>query len=211
VSSSLAKFALENKMDMILLGTTKEKGLRTAQNLIHEQTVPILIVHEDSHFFEPSGYQRIIVGDDLHKGGEAALLWSFELAELVGNSSILHSHVASPQELFNLGNSGKTSSSQLAEAAIPRFREKQKELLKQRFSNVTGADADSFDGMYENEFSYGQPSRELQRSAVAFRANIAVFSIHRLYHPETSTDGQVPFSSMIDSSRLCLIVPPSKQ
>jgi nucleotide-binding universal stress UspA family protein len=211
VSSSLVKFAVEEKMDMILVGTTKKKDLGTAQKLINEKTVPVLIAHEDSYFFSSSGYQRIIVGDDLQKGGAVALLWSFEIAELVGNASILHSHVASPQELFNLGGNDKTTSYNSIEAGVLRLREKKKSLLKQRFSNVTGVDANSFDAIYENEYSYGYPPQELERSAAAFRANIAVFCAHQFYHPETSSEGQVPFRSMVDSSRLCLIVPsPSK-
>ena len=66
---------------------------------------------------------------------------------------------------------------------------------------------ESSGGHYQMEVVTGAVPDELERTAVACRADVAIFGQHKVFHRHGMHVGQVPFKAMLVQGRPVIVVP----
>ena len=211
VADALVGYAVENDADMLVLSSAKTKSLMTACETIGKHALPVMIVHEDTHLIDFSSRHRVFVSDDLRSGGESSVKTAFMLMNLIGDAEILHTHVMTPLDCVKFAESQRsTLHSKYTGDDLTRHLRLMKDQLRQRMAAISGlpvssgAIGDDWE-FYSCEVPIGTVVDELQRSAVSFRADIAVFSEHKIFHKNLQHAGSVPLHAMLAHDRIVVI------
>lgn len=207
----LAVDAEANGVGLLVVGASKggvastSMGFSTAVSLISESTVPVLVVNEDSHLKPPKDGMAIVVADDFSEIALEGLALGFALAQTVRGTTLVHAHVETYNDLqiFKRGRMPphKVTPSQLSEM----LQQAEAKLLERCGDRAGRLEADG--GHYQMEVVAGSVPDELERTAVACRADLTIFGQHRVFHRQAMQVGQVPFKAMLSQNRPVIVVP----
>jgi nucleotide-binding universal stress UspA family protein len=219
---TLAADAEANDASLIVVGAHTSGvgtalGVSTAVSLIAEARVPVMVLGDGVRFAPRGESLRVVVGDDFTELGASALRVGFALARLAPGGQLFHVHVEGYAELDELGArrsrraDGDGRPAALAAGVTPEQIEFVHRQAEERMLDRCGDGPErlvALGGEYHLEIVSGQVADELERSAVAARADVCVFGQHRVFHRQDKRVGRVPFKSMLAQSRPVIVVPP---
>lgn len=211
VVKCLAEDAESEGVGLILVGASKggiastSMGFSTAVSLISESTVPVMVVNEDSDLDLGKEGLSIVVADDFSDVALEGLALGFALAQTVRGSTLVHAHVETYSDL-QLFKKGKAVSARVSPNQIAGMLQQAEEKLLARCGDRAGR-LESEGGHYQMEVVAGSVPDELERTAVACRADLTIFGQHRVFHRHAMHVGQVPFKAMLSQNRPVIVVP----
>ncbi len=207
----LAEDAEANGVGLIVVGASKggaastSMGFSTAVSLISEATVPVLVVNENALLSPTQEGLSIVVADDFSDVALDGLALGFALAQMVRGSTLVHAHVETYSDL-QLFKRGKLPSAKVSPNQIAGMLQQAEEKLLARCGDRAGRlEVDG--GHYQMEVVAGSVPDELERTAVACRADLTIFGQHRVFHRRAMHVGQVPFKAMLSQNRPVIVVP----
>lgn len=210
VVKCLAEDAESNGVGLLVVGASKgglastSMGFSTAVSLISESTVPVLVVNEEACLELARDGLNIVVADDFSDVALEGLALGFALAQAVRGSTLVHAHVEtySDLQLFRKGKAqAKVSPNQIS----GMLQSAEAKLLERCGDRAGRLEADG--GHYQMEVVAGSVPDELERTAVACRADLTIFGQHRVFHRHAMQVGQVPFKAMLSQNRPVIVVP----
>ncbi len=211
VVKCLADDAEAHGVGLIVVGASRggaastSMGFSTAVSLISEATVPVLVVNEDALLSPTQEGLSIVVADDFSDVAIEGLALGFALAQTVRGSTLVHAHVETYSDL-HLFRKGKNPSTKVSPNQIAGLLQQAEEKLLARCGDRAGRlEADG--GHYQMEVVAGSVPDELERTAVACRADLTIFGQHRVFHRRAMHVGQVPFKAMLSQNRPVIVVP----
>jgi nucleotide-binding universal stress UspA family protein len=213
VAKLIADDAKESGCGMILVGASKAgvsgtiQGFSSAISLVMESSVPIMVVNKEAMFDPKQKGPTLLACDDFTEVAGAALEVGFSLASSIKGSTLVHLHVESYGELpshVKLRDS-KTNSSITPEQLEHLNRVVESKMIER--ASDWPARLESKGSRYEMQIVTGNVPDEIERSAVASRADIVLFGQHKVFHRKSMHVGKVPYKVMLDQNRPVIVVP----
>lgn len=210
VVKCLAEDADGHGVGLLVVGASRggiastSMGFSTAVSLIAESTVPVMVVNEDACLEPARAGLNIVVADDFSEVALEGLALGFALAQTVRGSTLVHAHVETYSDL-QLFRKSKTQTKVSPNQISGMLQTAEAKLLERCGDRAGRLEADG--GHYQMEVVAGAVPDELERTAVASRADLTIFGQHRVFHRQGMHVGQVPFKAMLSQRRPVIVVP----
>lgn len=218
VSGDLAKEvaadAEENGCGLIVVGASKGgvsgtiQGFSTAISLIMEASIPVMVINDSTIFDPRNGRPVIIACDDFSEVSAAALALGFNMASVVNGAELVHLHVESYGDPHS--GHGKLRDSRTNGVITPERLEFLNREAEEKMKERAGAWPEQLEhrgGRYTLEIVSGNVPDEIDRSAIAHRADVMVLGQHKVFHRKSMHVGQVPYKAMLSQGRAVIVVP----
>jgi len=213
VAKLIAEDASESGSNMILVGASKGgvagtiHGFSSAISLVMESSVPVMVVNKDAMFVPREKGATFLACDDFTDVSMAALDAGFSLAKAIKGSTLVHLHVESYGELPHHGKlkDPKTNAAITPEQLAIINRQVEDKMLER--SADWPSKLESAGSRYELEIVSGNVPDEIDRSAIAHRADIVLFGQHKVFHRKSMHVGKVPYKVMLAQNRPVIVVP----
>jgi hypothetical protein len=166
-----------------------------------------MVVNKEAMFFPHRKGATILACDDFTEVSGAALDVGFSLAAGIKGSTLVHLHVESYGDLPSHVKlkDPKTNASITPEQLEFINRQVEDKLLER--AGEWPAKLESKGSRYEMEVVSGSVPDEINRSAVAHRADIVLFGQHKVFHRKSMHVGKVPYKVMLAQNRAGIGVP----
>jgi nucleotide-binding universal stress UspA family protein len=213
VAKSVAEDAEDNGASMIMVGSSRSgvtgtiQGFSTAISLVMESAVPVLVLNEKAEFCPKSDRPVIVACDDFTEVSSAALDVGFAVASSIEGSSLVHLHVES---YGDMNAHGKLRDPKTNGAITPEQLEHMNRQAEEKMLERAGgrpAALEDKGGRYVLEIVTGSVPDEIERSAIAHRADLMILGQHKVFHRKSMHVGQVPYKAMLAQQRPVIVVP----
>jgi nucleotide-binding universal stress UspA family protein len=204
----LAKVCETDSIGLVMMGAARKDpaGFSTAVNLLTETTCPVLVLNEAARLDCVDRGLRILLADDLSEASSGAVDFALGLAHCLPACQVTHLHVQSATEFEMLKKSHPSVGSLLTvDQWSASRREAETQLLRRAGESAHRLEASG--GRYQTEVTAGHVFEEIQRSALAMRADLVVCGEHHVFHWPTMQSGQVPYRQMLAGPRPVVVVP----
>jgi nucleotide-binding universal stress UspA family protein len=178
-------------------GSQQRLGQSTAVSLLSEVDVPVMIV--GAHLPRPADEPwTVLVADDFFETSDVAHDWGFALAEARAGGGVVHVHV----ETFPKPGKGSALSAEAIRSAAAMTERRLVERAGERAVRLERAN-----GWYTAVATHGAVPDELERTARAWRTNVAVYGRHKVFHRRAMQAGHVPYKAMLSQGMPVIVVP----
>lgn len=213
VAKAIATDAEESRSRMIMVGANRGgisgtiQGFSTAISLVMESAVPVMVLNEKANFQPRNGRPVIMACDDFTEVSGAALALGFEIASSIERSSLVHLHVESYGDMNAHGKlRDPRTNGAISPEQLEHLNRQAEEKMLERAGSRPAALEDS-GRSYTLEIVSGTVPDEIDRSAVAHRADIMILGQHKVFHRKSMHVGQVPYKAMLAQHRAVIVVP----
>lgn len=204
----LVKACENGDVGFVMVGAARKDpaGFSTAVNLLTEASCPVFVMNEAARFDSDQKSLRILLADDLSEASIGAVDFAMGLAHCVPGCQVTHLHVQSATEIEILKKAHPTVGSLVTiDQWTASRRESEAQLLKRAGDSASQLEISG--GRYQTEITAGHVFEEIQRSALAMRADLVVCGEHHVFHWPTMQSGQVPYRQMLAGPRPVVVVP----
>ncbi len=210
VVDEILAFRASKNADVIITGISPRDfhrtlgGLSTALALMHAADCPVIAVDQDcSHDFTTPG-ARILVLDDLRDDTLGAVNWAYNLATILPNARVRHTHVIPPAE-GALTRGLKRAWGSLGYGPSEPISDEDFELYS--LDKLRKRSPRDFQANVEFDLRRGIVADEIGKAARDHAADLLVFGRHRLLHTRPFLIGRMPVSAMLSAHRPIAVVP----
>lgn len=213
VAKSVVEDAEENAASMIMVGASRGgvsgtiQGFSTAISLVMESSVPVMVLNERADF-SPNNERPVIVAcDDFTEVSSSALDLGFVVASSIEGCTLVHLHVESYGDMNTHGKlrDPKTNGA-ISPEQLEHLNRQAEEKMLERAGRRPAALEDK-GGRYVLEIVSGTVPDEIERSAIAHRADLMILGQHKVFHRKSMHVGQVPYKAMLAQQRPVIVVP----
>jgi nucleotide-binding universal stress UspA family protein len=172
-------------------------GQSTAVSLISDVEIPVMVVGDDLPAPTETAW-AVLVADDVDETSTAALDWGFALAASRSGGGLVHVHVENLQKAAETGTLS-------AETLVDATAETERRLVER--AGARAAKLETAGGWYQAVATHGPVPDELERTARAWSAAVAVYGRHKVFHRRAMIAGHVPYKAMLSQGLPVIVVP----
>jgi nucleotide-binding universal stress UspA family protein len=212
----IASEATDHGCGLILVGASKGgiagtiQGFSSAISLVMESSVPVMVVNKEAMFFPHKKGATFLACDDFTDVSGVALEAGFSLAAGIKGSTLVHLHVESYGDLPSHAKLKDTKTNgSISPEHLKLINRQVEEKMLQRAGDWP-AKLESKWARYQMEVVSGSVPDEIDRSAIAHRADVVIFGQHKVFHRKSMHVGNVPYKVMLGQSRPVIVVPIEK-
>lgn len=217
---SILSLAINARANLILTASHPDenrffpRGFSTALSLMHEASLPVLVIGASPLDCQKEGL-RILIADDLQPSTQEAVRKGYEFASLTPKAHIRHVHVHGDfretlkdswhdlrEKIPGLKEMGATPDSIWRDEYEARLLALKRQSLPFRLL------AEKAHVMIESDVRTGDVQREIHAVTEEFNPELVIFGRHRFFRTKPFLIGRMPFQTMIQERRAVLMVPP---
>ena len=213
VANLIASDAADSGCGLILVGASKGgvagtiQGFSSAISLVMVSAVPVMVVNKDAMFIPHKKGPKFLVCDDFTEVAGAALDTGFSLTAAIKGSTLVHLHVESYGDLpSHLKLKDPKTNATITPEQLESINKQVEDKMLERAGDWPSK-LESKGARYEMEIVSGNVPDEIDRSAIAHRADIVLFGQHKVFHRKSMHVGKVPYKVMLAQNRPVIVVP----
>jgi nucleotide-binding universal stress UspA family protein len=208
VIPTLVKACEDEEVGLVIVGAARKDpaGFSTAVNLLTETSCPVLVMNEAARLSGHEHGLRVLLADDLSDASMSAVDFALGLALYLPGCQLMHLHVQSATEVEMLKKTHPSVGSLLTVDQWTASRRDAESMLIKRAGEAAHR-LETSGGRYQAEVTAGHVFEEIQRSALAMRADLVICGEHHVFHWPTMQAGQVPYRQMLAGPRPVIVVP----